>query len=67
MLNADEKKSFAQRLSTLRSTIGQMEDLLNKEDWKNLVDLHVEMDMQADALYDDINNLLVKHSYQLEG
>ena len=67
LLPEEEKKALAKRLSILCTTIKQMEDLLDKEDWKNLCDLHVEMDIQADALYDDINNLLVKNAYQLEG
>lgn len=67
MMTQEEKKDFAQRLASLRSTIGKMEGLLEKEDWKNLCDLHIEMDAQADALYDDISNLLIKNAYQLEG
>lgn len=67
MITQEEKKEFALRLSTLRSTVAKMEELLNKEDWKNLCDLHVEMDAQADELYDDITNLLIKNSQHLEG
>lgn len=67
MLTQEEKKELAQRLSALRSTVEKMEELLKKDDWKNLCDLHVEMDALSDALYDDINNLLVKNAYQMEG
>lgn len=67
MLTQEEKKELALHLSTLRSTIMKMEELFGKEDWKSLCDLHVDMDIQAEALYDDINNLLVKNAYQLEG
>jgi hypothetical protein len=65
MLSPEEKASFAQRLSNLRLTVEKMQTHLDKEEWKHLCDLHVEMDDQADALYEDITHLLVEMAYSL--
>lgn len=62
-MNAEDKKVFAEKITKLRDLSNQMLDHLNKDEWERICDLHVDLDSSADALYEDITQLLIDIAY----